>query len=236
MDDLFKRFLSSIGIVDPTPYNNCSFRVTKNDKENQICYVEITKDYLFKYEDAKRLLDGVNNAKFRNSVTFKYTKNVSAQDVYNLLLAEFLATPNTDESQLPKCTFLKNEIKFIFSSALQFNSFKHVLEVWEELLADLNINYDITTDIVYKEDLEKKKSQEEALKKIATSYQVKASSFNPNDAYATKRVKGNYVPGKIADFDENSGNVEIEAIVFKADETITRKGKQIVTLDRKSVV
>ena len=158
MDDLFKRFLLSIGIEDPTPYNDCSFKVTKNDKENKICYVEITKDYIFKYENAKKLLDGVNNyAKFKNCVTFRYLKGISAQDVYNLLLAEFLATPGTNINQMPKCTFLKNELKFTFNGRLHFNMFKYVLEVWEELLAELNIPYDITTDISYKEDEDKKK-------------------------------------------------------------------------------
>ncbi len=231
MDDLFKRFLLSIGIEDPTPYNDCSFKVTKNDKENKICYIEITKDYIFKYDAAKKILDGVNNhAKFKNCITFKYLKGISAQDVYNLLLAEFLDTPGTNINQMPKCTFLKNELKFIFNGRLHFNMFKYVLEVWEELLAELNIPYDITTDISYKEDEDKKKIVEEALKKVASSYEEKSSSVISNDAYSKKRVKGNYVLGKICDFNEFSGNVEIEGIVFKTDEIITRKGKTIVTL------
>ena len=70
MEDRFTRFLNKIGIEDTTPYENCAFSITSYDKVNNICYINIHKEHCFNYIDAKRLLDAINNAPFKNVINF----------------------------------------------------------------------------------------------------------------------------------------------------------------------
>ena len=70
----------------------------------------------------------------------------------------------------------------------------------------------------------------ETLKKVNEEYASRVQVINSTPEETKRRVKGNYVKTRICDINEFTGNVEIDAQVFKSDERITRKGKQIVTL------
>lgn len=234
MDERFKRFLNSIDITEVEPYENCSFSVASYDKENNICYINITKERCFQYIDAKRLLDGVEKAKFKTHITFHYTKGVSSQDVYNLLRDEFMMTSGYGDEMMPKYRGGKNDITFIFNGKTHYDIFGPVVEMWEELLDELDINFDIATDIVYTNYQEQRQQElNKALDRVKEEYKNRVDTLM-SESYGQdnfkKRVKGNYVPMKIIDINESSGNVEIQGMVFKSDERITRKGKQIVTL------
>ena len=65
---------------------------------NDICDMTIFPTKCFSYQDARRLLDAINNAPFKSIVKFKYKTLITSRDVLNLLNEEFKA--NT-ESNIP---------------------------------------------------------------------------------------------------------------------------------------
>lgn len=231
MEDKFLRFLKKIGIEDVSPYETCTFNINSYDKANNICYITIHKDACFNYVDAKRLLDAVDNAPFKNSITFTYGKNLTSQQVFNLLRDEFSYNTGLSEDKMPKCEINKNELKFTFYGKVHYSIFTPVIEMWEELLDQLDLNYDIRTDIVYQDALVSRQEEMNAvLKSVAKEYSQRVQILEATPFEEKRRVKGNYVKTRICDLNDYSGNVEIEAQVFKSDERITRKGKQIVSL------
>ena len=84
MTDVFRRFLLKIGITEHGPYEKADYSV-KYDKENDICYMTITNPTLFKYKQYKEILDGLDKAPFKTSMSFKYLKGYNPEDVFNLL-------------------------------------------------------------------------------------------------------------------------------------------------------
>ena len=230
MDNLFTRFLTRIGIEDTSPYENCTFNMTSFDKANGICYINIHKEHCFNYVDARRLLDAVNNAPFKNVINFTYGRGLNSQEVYNLLRDEFIYSTGLGADKMPKCEINKNDLKFSFYGKMHFDYFSPVVEMWEELLEELNLNFDIRTDIIYQDSLVKRQEEmNEVLKKVNEEYSKRSEQIQSTPDDLKRRVKGNYVKTRICDINETTGNVEIEGQVFKSDERITRKGKQIVT-------
>lgn len=231
MEERFLRFLKKIGIEDPSPYETCSFTINSYDKVNDICYITIHKDNCFNYVDAKRLLDAVDKAPFKNSINFTYGRNLSSEQVYNLLRDEFSYNTGLENDKMPKCEINKNELKFTFYGKIHYQIFTPVIEMWEELLDQLDLNYEIRTDIVYQDTLVKiQEEMNKVLKKVNLEYSQRVQVLEATPFEEKRRVKGNYVKTRICDINEYTGNVEIEAQVFKSDERITKKGKQIVTL------
>ena len=231
MEDKFLRFLKKIGIEDVSPYEACTFSINSYDKANNICYITIHKDTCFNYVDAKRLLDAVDNAPFKNSINFTYGRNLTSQQVFNLLRDEFSYNTGLSEDKMPKCEINKNELKFTFYGKVHYSIFTPVIEMWEELLDQLDLNYDIRTDIVYQDALvSRQEEMNTVLKSVAKEYSQRVQILEATPFEEKRRVKGNYVKTRICDLNDYSGNVEIEAQVFKSDERITRKGKQIVSL------
>lgn len=230
MEEVFVRFLKKIGIEDFTPYQKCDFDRPVYDKVNNICYMKITSPYCLQYVDAKRLLDAVDKAPFKSSLSFAYSNPIDGKQVYNLLRDEFIYNTGYSEEKMPKYKCDKSSITFIFNGSIHFDSFRPVVEMWEELLDELDINFDINTDIVYSDELDNRQALlNEALKAIKENYNKRVE--NTIGSYDQKqRVKGNYVPMCICDIDESAKNVQIDAQVFKADERATKNGKFIVTL------
>lgn len=231
MEDRFLRFLKKIGVEDVTPFESCSFTINSYDKTNDICYITIHKENCFNYVDAKTLLDAVDKAPFKNSITFTYGKGLNAQQVYNLLRDEFIYNTGLSNDKMPKCEINKNELKFTFFGKVHYQIFTPVIEMWEELLDQLDLNFDLRTDIVYQDALVRRQEEmNSVLKKINKEYSERVSVIESIPFEEKRRVKGNYVKTRICDITDYSGNVEIEAQVFKSDERITKKGKQIVSL------
>ena len=82
-------------------------------KETNTCSIGITKDRIFQFIDAKRLLDGLEKAKYRTEIQFKYNL-VTSQDVYALLRDEFIYSSGKDAASMPLYRATKNDITFIF--------------------------------------------------------------------------------------------------------------------------
>ena len=95
----------------------------------------------FSYQDARRLLDAINNAPFKSIVKFKYKTLITSRDVLNLLNEEFKA--NT-ESNIPFPSYRaeKDSVVFYFYGKVHFDIFKPVLEICEDLLDELDIIFD----------------------------------------------------------------------------------------------
>lgn len=233
MDDLFIRFLKKIGIEDVEQYKNCSFHVNKNDKEAQICFVTITSKECFSYINAKNLLEKLDKSPFKTSVNFVYEKPITPEQAYGLLRDELYYNTGLDQDKMPHCKMGKNELLFIFYGKIHFDTFQPVLQMWEELFDQLDIPFELRTDISYNnEELMKEREKtfnEEIQNRIKNNYQNRVETIYQNQQFK-QRVKGNYVPMKICEINSHSENVEIDGQVFFVDEKISRKGKTIVTL------
>lgn len=234
MTDVFRRFLLKIGITEHGPYEKADYSV-KYDKENDICYMTITNPTLFKYKQYKEILDGLDKAPFKTSMSFKYLKGYNPEDVFNLLKEQFILTTGMDENSLPHHKFASpNSITFIFNGKVQYDSFKLVVETWEELLDSADINLDIETDIVYaSESVTEQRNKEllEQMNKIQETYSPLVASSQANQTQG-QRVKGLFEPVKLHDLNDSmvNRNVSFQGLVFKSDERISRKNKMIVTL------
>lgn len=233
MDVLFERFLKKIGIEDLSKYDNCSFKVNKNDKETGICYVTITSKYCFQYVVARELLDKLDQSPFKTSVNFVYENRITPDQAFNLLRDELAYNTGLDENHMPFCIKNKSELSFIFYGKIHFDTFQPVLKMWEELFDELDIPFDISTNISYADDemiKEQEKQFDENLRKsINDNYNVRMDKIYSNTE-TRQRVKGNYVKTHICDIDDSTENVEINGEVFYCEEKISKKGKQIVTL------
>ena len=128
MDVLFERFLKKIGIEDLSKYDNCSFKVNKNDKETGICYVTITSKYCFQYVVARELLDKLDQSPFKTSVNFVYENRITPDQAFNLLRDELAYNTGLDENHMPFCIKNKSELSFIFYGKIHFDTFQPVLK------------------------------------------------------------------------------------------------------------
>ncbi|MGN1295241.1 MAG: exonuclease domain-containing protein, partial [Bacilli bacterium] len=234
MTEVFRRFLLKIGITEHGPYEKAEYNV-KYDKSNDICYMEITNPTLFKYKQYKEILDGLDKAPFKTSMSFKYGKGYSPEEVFNLLKEQFLFVTGMEENSLPHHEFIKpNSITFIFNGKVQFDSFKLVVETWEDLLDSADINCEIFTDIIYASESvteQRNKELQEQMDKIQEIYSPIVQEAQINQTQG-QRVKGLYEPVKLHDLNANmvNQNVSFQGLVFKVDERISKKDKMIVTL------
>ena len=233
MEELCARFLKKIGIEDLEVFKNCSLKVNHNDKESGICYVTITSRDCFQYVAAKELLDKLDKSPFKTSVTFVYENQVTPDQAYALLRDELFFNTGLDYDKMPNCSKKKNELAFTFYGRIHFETFQPVVQMWEELLDQLDIPFDIRTDISYaNEEIISERERlfnEELRNRIKNSYQERMNViYSPENT--RQRVKGNYVKTKICDINETTQNVEIDGEVFFVEEKISRKGRMIVTL------
>ena len=233
MDQLCERFLRKLGIEDLEAFEHCSLKVNKNDKESGICYVTITSRDCFQYVVAKSLLEKLDKSSFKISVNFVYEKPITPDQAFALLRDELFYNTGLDYDKMPNCVKKKNELAFTFHGKIHYDTFQPVVQMWEELFEQLDIPFDIKTDISYaSEDLMKEREKlfnEELRSKIKTQYNQRMEQIYSQET-TRQRVKGNYVPTKIKDIDENTENVEIDGEVFFVEERISKKGRQIVSL------
>ena len=233
MDQLCERFLRKLGIEDLEAFEHCSLKVNKNDKESGICYVTITSRDCFQYVVAKSLLEKLDKSSFKISVNFVYEKPITPDQAFALLRDELFYNTGLDYDKMPQCIKKKNELAFTFHGKIHYDTFQPVVQMWEELFEQLDIPFDIKTDISYaSEDLMRERERlfnEELRSKIKTQYNQRMEQIYSQET-TRQRVKGNYVPTKIKDIDENTENVEIDGEVFFVEERISKKGRQIVSL------
>ena len=233
MDQLFQRFLAKLGITDFDSYSNCSFEVTKNDKENNLVYVTIHVDGILSYKAAKELLDKSDESSFKVSISFDY-KNCTSEKVLKLLTEEFEYSTGLSADKMPECHVDKTNLLFVFYGKVHMDTFRSVLDMWEELLDELDLNYDIRTDIKYNGvDIVQKRQKEIAddlKEKIKNNYFERLNKiYSPEVTH--NRVKGHYEPVSIHEIDPGSGNVIIDGKVFFVEERVSRvKGTLILSL------
>ena len=233
MEPLLERFLKKIGISDLDQYENCSLKVNRNDKESGICYVTITSKYCFQYVVAKNLLDHMDKSPFKTSVNFVYENHITPNEAYALLRDELFYNTGLDADKMPHCTKNKNELFFMFYGKIHYDTFKPILQMWEELFDELDVPFDIRTDISYaNEEMMKERERqftEELRARIKDNYQTRMNNIYSNET-TKQRVRGNYVPTKICNIDETTENVEIDGEVFFVEERVSRKGRTIVNM------
>lgn len=233
MEEMCARFLSKIGISDLKPYEDCSLKVNKNDKESGICYVTMTCKNCFQYVVAKELLEKLDKSPFKTSVTFVYQNPITPDQAYALLRDELFYNTGLDANKMPNCSKSKNELLFLFYGKVHFDTFFPVVQMWEELFDELDIPFDIRTDINYaSEELiqEREKLFNESLReKIKENYNSRMNQYTSSEV-VHQRVKGNYKKTKICEINETSQGVEIDGEVFFHEEKISKKGRTIVTI------
>jgi DNA polymerase-3 subunit alpha (Gram-positive type) len=233
MDELCLRFLKKIGVTNLDYYQNCSLKVNANDKESGICYVTFTSRDCFQYVAAKELLDKLDSSPFKTSVTFVYENPITPDQAYALLRDELFYNTGLDQEKMPYCTKKKNELFFMFYGKIHYDTFAPVVQMWEELFDQLDIPYDIRTDISYaNEEIMKERERlfDEGLRNsIKESYKNRMDVIYSQEENH-QRVKGNYKKVNICEIDETMQNVTIDGEVFFVEERMSKKGRQIISL------
>ena len=195
MDELCLRFLKKIGVTNLDYYQNCSLKVNANDKESGICYVTFTSRDCFQYVAAKELLDKLDSSPFKTSVTFVYENPITPDQAYALLRDELFYNTGLDQDKMPYCTKKKNELFFMFYGKIHYDTFAPVVQMWEELFDQLDIPYDIRTDISYaNEEIMKERERlfDEGLRNsIKENYKNRMDVIYSQEENH-QRVKGNY--------------------------------------------
>lgn len=230
MDNLFERFLRKIGIDDVSLFDTCRFTSQKYNKEKDLLTIGIEQKSYFTYLEAKLLLEAINHAPFKVMVNFFYPNPWSEEQLYNLLKDEFISHTGLSHKEMPKYTFTDKTFTFIFYGNSHKESFDPVIEMWEQLLVDLNIDIDINVKIKYTGEEIKKRNQElEAyLPKIKESYENSLKEqYQAN--LTSQRQRGNYVDKKIKEIDDEAGNVKIIGKIFQAELRTTKKSKLMAT-------
>lgn len=236
MDQKLIRFLRSLGLDDVTPFLDCSFDKCAYLKEKDILDIVIYCPILLSYLDAKRLLEAVERAEYKVLLSFKYGYGVSAESVYKLIEEEFIFNTGLNKEHLPSCVLSKKAVTFTFTSLLQFKSFEPVLEMWETLLNDLQINnISIETELKYSTESEIEKREEELKKSLAIigeKYHELLERLSSSNV-SSKRIRGNYEPVELKDLSEEMQNISFKGQVFHSTKrTYKRNGveKEILTL------
>ena len=228
MDNLFERFLRKIGINELSYFEDSHFLSQKYNKETDLLTIEIELGETITYTGAKMLLDAIDQAPFRVDVKFSYKKQFDEERIIDFLKDEFISKTGLSFNELPRFKVSKGNITFLFHGRIHRDSFEPVIEAWEQLLYDLQIPFEIDSEIIY-EDKELKKRQSEIesyLPKIKETYENELKKIYTATA-TSQRVKGNYKDICIKDINDESGNVKIVGKIFKAETRVSRKGKMI---------
>lgn len=226
MDELFGRFLKKIGIEDVSLFETCRFLNKKYNKETDLLTITIEQCEYFTYQEAKILLDAIDKAPFKVDVNFSYVKGYKEIDLFNLLRDQFISISGLTSDNMPSYTFKDKEIIFSFYGQIHKESFEPVIEKWEQLLDDLQINYEISSKLIYSRD--ELKRREEEIQKIIPQIQ-KAYEESINNVTPSQRQRGNYIDMQIKDINENSGNVKIVGKIFEATSRNLKNGKLMAT-------
>lgn len=230
MDNLFERFLRKIGIEDVTLFETCRFLSQKYNKETDLLTIQIEQKTYFTFLEGKMLLEAIDHAPFKVQVNFVYGEGYDEERLYNLLRDEFVYRTNLTFAEMPKYTYEKKTITFIFYGLSHHECFKPVIEMWEQLLIDLQIDAEIESKIVYSNEEIQKRNEEMKtyLPKIKEAYEASLKAqYEVN--LSSQRQRGNYVDFKIKDINDDSGNVRIIGKIFQAETRVTKKGKMMAT-------
>lgn len=229
MDNLFERFLRKIGIEDVTIYENCHFLSQKYDKAKDLLTIRIEQKEYFTYLEAKMLLDAIDHAPFKINVDFVYGKGYGEKELYSLLTDEFISITGLTHQDMPKYSYESKAITFYFYGINHKESFDPVIEKWEQLLDDLQIQVEINSKIIFTGEELKKREQElkEILPKIKQSYENLQST--QDSAQPSQRQRGNYIDFKIKDIVDDSGNVRVVGKIFNAETRTLKNGKTLAT-------
>lgn len=229
MDSLFERFLRKLGVKDLELFENCKFSTSKYDAKTDIFKGTIENSSFFKYQAAQELLSAMDRAPFKLDITFKYPNGIKQEQLIELLKDEFVSHTGLNESLMPKFNFENNTIDLTFFGRSHQKNLEPVVQMWEELFEDLQIQYDIVTSIDYKNEELKRREQKvlSLLPSIKEEYEKTLANRYQNEV-TSQRTKGNYVDMKLKDVNENSGNIRIVGKIFQAESRTSRKNKKIL--------
>lgn len=233
MGPKFERFLKNIGIVDLSPYQACDFDKLTFNKEKDILNVVIFCPHLLSYAHFKYLMDCMEHSNFKTDYRFKYRSFPTSTEVYQLLKDEFVLTTGFSPEAMPSFKGDKQAITFNFNGKIHYDSFKPVLEMWEQLLDDLDItNISLEYNINYDNDaiLRQEEQLQKMIPEIKKLYASRVEVINSGESFFKKRAKGNYEPIQLQDLDASMENVSFSGQVFHVEEKVSRKGKLILTL------
>ena len=229
MDNLFERFLRKIGIEDVCLYEGCRFLSQKYNKEKDLLTIEIEQKDYFTYQEAKLLLDAIDHAPFKVDVNFVYKNGYDEKALYNLLKDQFISFTGLSNNDMPKYKFDKKTITFYFYGMSHKVSFEPVIEMWEQLLDDLQISIEIETKLVFSgEEIEKRENELKTLLPKINEVYKKAIENHKITEQTSQRQRGNYVDFKIKDINEESGNVRIVGKIFQSESRVLKNGKTLV--------
>ncbi len=229
MDNLFERFLRKIGIEDVSLYEGCRFLSQKYNKEKDLLTIEIEQKDYFTYQEAKLLLDAIDHAPFKVDVNFIYKNGYDEKALYNLLKDQFISFTGLSNNDMPKYKFDKKTITFYFYGMSHKVSFEPVIEMWEQLLDDLQISIEIETKLIFSgEEIEKRENELKTLLPKINEVYKKAVENHKIAEQTSQRQRGNYVDFKIKDINEESGNVRIVGKIFQSESRVLKNGKTLV--------
>lgn len=230
MDKLFERFLTKLNIKDFSPFEDCKFSYCQQDKDKNVFHGTIDVARLFDYHSASILLEAMDKSPFKMDIQFKYENEITEQQIYSLLRDEFVTHTGLSEKEMPKYEYDNKVITFTFFGATHRINFEPVIEMWEELLNDLQVNVEINVQTNYQnQELKRREEEMKALlPKIKEEYEqiLKQRYKNSN---SSQRKRGDYQDILLKDVTDNSGNVRIVGKIFQAESRVTRKGKTILS-------
>lgn len=230
MDGLFERFLIKLGINQTNLFDDCLFTTSKFNKSTNVFTGTIEKTSFFTYKAADILLKALDKSPFKVDIKFVYKNKITQQDICNFFHDEFLSHENFSEKELPKITCDNNYITLTFFGNTHRKSLEPVVEMWESLLDDLDVNLEIITAIDYKNsELKRREDEIKAKLPLIKEEYDKILAISSKAEMDSQRKKGNYVFCQIKDINDNSGNVEIVGKIFQAETRISKKGKMIIT-------
>lgn len=229
MNEVLRRFLTSIKITDLSPYENSKLLKCSFDKTNNILDIQIEIPSILRYHDYKSLLNALENLSYNTNLVFKYKNPYDGEKLFNLFAEQCKSEFGLESSSLPHFSYdnKQDQIDFIFYGKVHEKAYLPVLEIFEELLDDISLKTTINNKIS-RDEIKFNQRQEEFMalaKKIASSMPITPINYGE-----TKRIKGNYQPVKLSDIDLMMENVTFTGQVFFHEERTSKKNKIILTL------
>lgn len=230
MDALLIRFLKNIKIENISNYEGMEMKKCSFDRAKNILTAEIYCPIIPSFKLVHDIFISLEKAEYKTLLSFSYGSSKDEKLLANLLLGQMKFILKNEEVKLPKYTYdiKSNDICFLFNSLEFENQFIPLMGEMEDLLDDMNLKTTLSSKCLYESEIDKRdKILQDLLKTFVPQY-IGVSQ----EVEQTKRIKGNYMPIKLIDLNEQSSNICFVGKVFASDIKTTRKdNKMLVTLD-----
>lgn len=229
MDPLMKRFLQSIHIEDMDRYDLSFFGERPYVKENDVWIYQIKKDTPWEYDllhEFQEHLCSITDYKYR--IIFSYGQTLTADNALSLLYDWYQSIYHLPlETQ--NVTLTNDRLIFSFWSQFEKDKYHQVLCEFQSFLQFINYPFVIeeiieepTENIDYEQEhLDYVKQVIPELKKKAEEQKRFNASFNST---AYRKTKIHFI-------DSNSEKVDIEAVVFKIEDSyLSKQGRKMMPI------